>query len=59
MSLNGLSKAAQLEAELRDVDEDVYLHEYGMPLVEAIASTPRAQTSLFNSERCDSGFCFV
>jgi hypothetical protein len=44
---------------IREKDPDVYLHEFGIPLRDAIKVPIPESRTLFDTERCDSGYCFV
>lgn len=62
MSINNSKeflKAVTLEEEIREHDPHVYLHSYGVPLAQAVLMTPPKEPTLFDTERCDSGQCFV
>lgn len=52
------AKAAELEQVLQQIDPDVYLHQLGIPLLEAIDKT-EIDTQIGLWDRCDSGQCFV
>lgn len=49
-------RAAMLENEIREKDPDVYLHELGIPLPEAVEESAR-QGDMFDG--CDSGYCWT
>lgn len=49
-------KAVDLEKELHKTDKDIYLHELGIPLDEAITQSER-QSDMFDG--CDSGYCWT
>ena len=49
-------KAQMLENELREHDPDVYLHELGIPLNQAVEQSER-QSDMFDG--CDSGYCWT
>ena len=48
--------AVDLESEIRETDKDVYLHELGVPLEEAVKQSAR-QSDMFDG--CDSGYCWT
>lgn len=50
------AKAVALEKEIQIVDPDIYLHELGIPLEQAVDQTNR-QSSMFDG--CDSGYCWT
>ena len=53
-------KAVALEDEIREGhDDQMFFHEYGVPLAQAVLMTPPEQPKLFDTERCDSGQCFL
>jgi len=51
-------KAVALERELHQQDSDVYLHQFGEDLPEAVARSER-QTAMTVFDSCDSGYCMV
>ena len=48
--------ATELEKDLRIKDPDIYLHELGIPLEQAINESER-QSDMFDG--CDSGYCWT
>ncbi|RMD61168.1 hypothetical protein D6833_08615 [Candidatus Parcubacteria bacterium] len=49
-------KAVAFEKEIREIDNDMYLHPAAIPLPQAVEQSER-QAYLFDG--CDSGYCFV
>ena len=54
-----LLKAVIFEEELRERDDSLYLHELGVPLAQAVLTPLPENRKLFDTERCDSGNCFM
>jgi hypothetical protein len=52
---NDWENAIQIEEQVREVDDDIYLHRQRIPLSQADLNDD--QRDLFGE--CDSGFCFV
>ncbi len=47
--------AVIFESVIRETDDSLWLHSAGRPLDEAVYTPP----TLFDTERCDSGYCFI
>lgn len=56
---NELAQAAQLEAQIREDDPSLFLHQHGKPILQAVHDSTDNQPNLFQTDRCDGGHCFI
>lgn len=53
------AKAVALDVQLRETDANAFVHRSGVPLDQAVIDADPGQPSLFQTEECDSGWCFT
>lgn len=53
------AKAVALDYTLRETDANAFVHRSGVPLDRAVIDADPGQPSLFQTEECDSGWCFT
>lgn len=51
-------RAMDFEREIQVKDDELWLHQLGVPLLEATERT-LTDWEKWDTERCDSGYCFV